>query len=93
MGEGFVGGDAPRFQKIRKGGIEGDHAVLAADFHQADEVFHLAAADAGADSGVVDEDFRGEGAGFSVGRRKEPLGDNGEEGEEVPVWFLLVHYL
>ena len=52
VGEGFVGGDEIAFHEIGEGGVEGDHAVLAADFHHADEVFHLAAADTGADGGV-----------------------------------------
>jgi len=80
VGEGLLRGNQAFFQKIGQRCVEGDHAVLTADLHQTNKVFHLATADAGADGGVVDENLRGEGTGFSVGGGKQTLGDDGKKG-------------
>ena len=61
---------------------------LVADFHQADDLFELALADAVADAVAGRQDFRGEHAAMAVGAGDEALADDafqraGELGDDL----------
>ena len=83
VGECFLGGNQAFFQKIGQRGIESDHSVLAADFHQANEVLHLAA-------GVL---LRRGGGEFSAALQDGACGRrDGSKGLHVSFHFLTSAY-
>ena len=57
--------------------VDGVAAFFTGDFHEADELFDFAFAEAGLDAGVDSEGLGAEDAAFDVGAAEEALADDG----------------
>ena len=86
--EGLLAGDEAGFEQPGDALVDGAVALAVADFHQADDLFELALADAVADAVAGHQDLGGEHAALAVGAGDQALADDaleraGELGDDL----------
>lgn len=74
--EGFLAGDDVLCEEVVEVIVDGVHAFLPSDFHEADDLFDFPVPNAGAECVVHAEDFGGEDATLSIDGGEESLGDD-----------------